>query len=74
MAYSMKAGKLPMRILAVAVAVIGAVLLILSLLADTVGIGEAPKFFGWKQVGGIVGGTVMILTGFIFALPRVDRN
>lgn len=74
MAYSMKAGKLPMRILAVAIVILGAVLLILSLLADTVGIGEAPKFFGWKQVAGIVGGAVMILTGFIFALPRVDRN
>jgi len=63
-----------MRILAAAIAVFGAIILILSLLADTVGIGEAPKFFGWKQVAGIVGGAVMILTGFIFALPRMDRN
>ncbi len=63
-----------MRIFAVAIAVLGAALLVLSLLADVAGIGGAPRFFGWKQVAGVVGGAALILVGFIFALPRVNGH
>jgi len=63
-----------MRIFAISAAVLGLILLVLSLLADTVGLGGAPRFFGWKQIAGVLGGTAMILVGFIFALPRVDRK
>jgi len=63
-----------MRIAAIAVALLGLIMLVLSLLADTVGLGGAPRFFGWKQIAGVVGGVIMILLGFIYALPRVDRQ
>jgi asparagine N-glycosylation enzyme membrane subunit Stt3 len=74
LADSLKAGKPLMRIAAIAVALLGLIMLVLSLLADTVGLGGAPRFFGWKQIAGVVGGVIMILLGFIYALPRVGRQ
>ena len=63
-----------MRVLGIVLALLGALLLITSLLADTLKIGQDPMAFGWKQTVGVVFGTVMILVGFILCLPKVEKN
>jgi hypothetical protein len=52
---------------------VGGALLVISLLADMLKIGGAPLFFGWKQVLGVTSGTMLILYGFIIAIPRADK-
>ena len=48
--------------------VLGAVLLIVSLLADVIGIGANPGF-GYRQIIGVVLGVIAIIRG-IFVLKR----
>ena len=43
--------------------VIGAVLAIVSLAADSIGVGGAPGF-GFKQIGGTVAGAILAVAGF----------
>ncbi len=62
-----------MRVLGITLCVVGGLLLVVSLLADTMKIGHAPLFFGWKQVAGVVSGTVMFLLGFILCLPEAEK-
>ena len=70
-----KAGRhLIMRVPGIILSLLGASLLITSLLADTLRIGEDPLAFGWKQIVGVVFGTMMILVGFILCLPKVEKN
>jgi hypothetical protein len=48
----------------------GAVLLVLSLFADPIGVGGADEF-GWKQVAGVIVGAVALLAGVVLMyLPR----
>jgi sulfite exporter TauE/SafE len=53
------------RILAIAFIVIGAVLALVSVLADQVGLGATGSNFGWKQLLGLVLGIVLIVAGVI---------
>lgn len=43
--------------------VLGIVLALASLFADTMGFGGMPGVFGWKQTLGVVAGLVGIVTG-----------
>jgi len=55
------------------VAVAGAVLLVVSVLADPIGVGGTDEF-GWKQVAGaIVGGVVLVAGVGLMYLPRSDE-
>jgi hypothetical protein len=58
-----------MRIWGILLGLLGAAILVISLLADVMKVGTAPLFFGWKQVLGVTAGTMMILSGFIIAIP-----
>ena len=48
--------------------VIGAVALILSALADSIGVGSEGTGFGWKQVVGVVVGAIVMAIGAIVFL------
>lgn len=63
-----------MRNMGISLAVLGALLLVISLLADTLKIGGSPLYFGWKQILGVITGTIMILIGFIISLPRRENH
>lgn len=50
---------------------VGAVVLILSALADPIGLGSGGTAFGWKQtVGVVVGAIVVALGGVVFLRSR----
>jgi hypothetical protein len=66
-------GQVLMKLHGLLLSLVGAALLVFSLLADMLRIGCAPLFFGWKQVLGVTAGTMLILYGFIIAIPRVEK-
>lgn len=45
---------------------IGVFLLLVSLLADVIGVGWHPEVFGWKQILGTAIGVVLGLVGIFF--------
>jgi len=55
--------------LAVILLLIGLVVLVLSVAADTVGLGPNPGF-GWKQIVGAVIGVLIALSGVIAGKSR----
>jgi hypothetical protein len=61
------------RLVAWVVVVLGAVLLVLSALADSIGIGDEDGF-GWKQGTGVVVGALAVVGGLAWMyLPRRDE-
>jgi hypothetical protein len=54
----------------IVVGLIGAVVLAVSALADTLGIGEGHTF-GWLQILGVILGAVILLLGLAIASQRV---
>lgn len=53
------------------VAVLGFLLAIISILADTIGLGANPDVMGWKQFTGVAAGFLMIVFGvFVYLGPR----
>jgi hypothetical protein len=57
------------KIVGVALLVAGAILLILSLIADPIGIGGSP-IFGYKQIGGVIVGVLAAAVGLFLALKK----
>jgi hypothetical protein len=57
------------KIAGIALLVVGILVLILSLIADLVGIGGSPVF-GYKQIVGSVAGVVAIVVGLFLALRK----
>ena len=53
--------------------VIGAIVVIVDLLADTLGIGGAPNQFGIQQIIGLVVGVVLVIVGFVL-FRRVEQG
>jgi hypothetical protein len=45
--------------------VAGVILLLASLTADVIGIGEAPDAFGIRQIAGVVVGVIAAVAGFV---------
>ncbi len=60
------------RLLGLAIVVVGALLLLLSVFADPIGIGGGDEFaFGWKQTLGTVAGVLLLIVGYL--VWRADR-
>ena len=53
------------RILAIAFIVIGVVLVLVSALADQIGLGAPASTFGWKQLLGVVLGIGLVAGGVV---------
>jgi hypothetical protein len=54
------------RNLGIAMIFIGVLLLLVSLLADVIGVGWHPEIFGWKQILGTAAGVGLALAGIYF--------
>jgi len=54
------------RNLGIALIVVGVLVILISLLADTLGVGSQPAIFGWKQILGAVVGAAIGIGGFFF--------
>ncbi len=65
-----------MRWLAIGLMVIGALLLVVSLFADALGLGAAGSDFGWKQLIGTMLGAGLCLGGLRgwWAMSRTRAN
>ncbi|MGD8228377.1 MAG: hypothetical protein PVH82_02725 [Desulfobacteraceae bacterium] len=48
---------------------VGAVILVLALAADPIGIGDSPGF-GWKQILGAVFGAVLTVLGLVLGYKK----
>jgi tetrahydromethanopterin S-methyltransferase subunit F len=57
------------RTLGIAMIFIGILLMLVSLLADVIGVGWHPEVFGWKQILGTAAGVVLSLVG-VYLLRR----
>jgi hypothetical protein len=49
--------------------IVGIIGLILSLIADPVGIGGSPGF-GWKQIAGVIVGVILGIVGLLLSLKK----
>ena len=47
----------------------GAILLILSMIADVIGIGGSP-IFGWRQILGIIIGLIAAVVGLVLTIRK----
>jgi uncharacterized membrane protein YeaQ/YmgE (transglycosylase-associated protein family) len=56
-----------------ALIILGVVVLVVSLAADTLGIGNVPGF-GWKQILGAVVGAVVVLGGVWMAMRKPSQK
>ncbi|MGB7539848.1 MAG: hypothetical protein WBM17_14995 [Anaerolineales bacterium] len=54
------------RNLGIAMIVAGVLLILVSLLADTIGLGANTAVIGWKQILGAVVGSALGIGGFFF--------
>jgi hypothetical protein len=57
-----------LRTIAIVLVVVGVVIGVGSLLADTLGIGGSPDTFGTRQIIGLVGGVVVLVVGVVLYL------
>jgi len=60
---------MPNRTIGIALIVVGILLILVSLLADFIGVGAQPGIIGWKQILGTCAGAVMGILG-IFLVRR----
>ncbi len=58
-----------MKIIGTLLLVIGIVVLLLSALADVIGIGQNPHF-GFVQIAGVIVGAVVAVIGFIMSRKK----
>jgi hypothetical protein len=58
------------RTLGILMIAAGVVLILASLLADTIGVGAQPGIIGWKQILGVVIGAVVSIGGIFFILRK----
>jgi hypothetical protein len=58
------------KILGIAFILVGVIVLIISFLADVVGIGGQSNVFGYKQIIGIAVGAVAVMAGLILLLRK----
>ena len=55
------------RNLGIAILVIGVLIILISLLADAIGIGAPGGVFGWKQILGVGVGVLVSLAGIVIS-------
>ena len=53
------------RNIGIAMIVIGGLLMVVSLLADVIGVGWQPGVFGWKQMLGTATGVIFAIVGIV---------
>jgi hypothetical protein len=58
------------RYLGIAMIVIGVLVVLISVFADSFGIGAQASVFGWKQILGTVVGAVVCLAGIVVSLRK----
>ena len=56
------------KIAGIVLFVTGAIILVLSLIADLIGIGVNPIVFGYRQIIGTIVGVIVIVAGLILIL------
>jgi hypothetical protein len=56
------------RSLGFVVTAVGVIVVVVAALADPIGIGGAEDTFGWKQIVGVVIGTVVTVAGIVLAV------
>jgi len=59
---------MPSKTLGIILLIAGILVLAASLLADAIGIGAQPGFFGWKQIVGAVVGLAACVAGLVMVL------
>ena len=55
------------KYIGLALIVIGVIVILVSLLADVLGIGQDPTIIGWRQYLGAALGFIVVVVGFILA-------
>jgi hypothetical protein len=58
------------RNIGIALIVVGALLVLASLLADTIGLGAQPEVFGWRQILGAVVGAAVGIGGAVLLFRK----
>ena len=58
------------RTLGIVLIIVGVLIVLASLLADTIGIGSQPSVFGWRQILGAVIGAAVGIAGVVLAGRR----
>jgi hypothetical protein len=59
----------PIKILGIICLIVGIIILVLSLIADSVGVGGSPGF-GWKQIVGAIVGVIIGIVGLILTFKK----
>jgi hypothetical protein len=62
------------RAVGVVVALVGVALVVVSALADPLGIGGVDDTFGWKQITGVVVGGLVLLLGLALGMEWIPRR
>jgi hypothetical protein len=62
------------KVLSLGLMILGTLVIALSTLADTLGLGTEPNVIGWKQYSGTVIGLVIVLFGAHIAYHHVLRK
>jgi hypothetical protein len=62
------------RAVGVVVALVGGALVVVSALADPLGIGGVDETFGWKQITGVVVGGLVLLLGLALGMGWIPRR
>jgi hypothetical protein len=58
------------RNIGIALVVVGVLLVLASLLADTIGLGAQPEVFGWRQILGAVVGAAVGIGGAVLLFRK----
>jgi hypothetical protein len=62
------------RAVGVVVALVGGALVVVSALADPLGIGGVDDTFGWKQITGVVVGGLVLILGLALGMGWIPRR
>ena len=58
------------RTLGMALIVVGVIIILVSLLADTIGLGAQPDIIGWRQILGAVIGAALGIGGVVLLIRK----
>jgi hypothetical protein len=65
-----KGAEMSKRNLGIAMIVVGVMLIMVSLLADAIGVGAQPSIIGWKQILGAVIGAAVGIGGVVLVVRK----
>ena len=61
------------KVLSLVLLVVGIIILVVSLIADFIGIGRAPAGFGFKQILGTIIGAIVIIIGIVLTIKETKK-